>query len=91
MKIAKQITIAILVLIVFQGCGIYSFSGISISPETKTFQVNFFQNQAPRVTPGIDQTFTNQLQDLIQNQQDWQKLQKYLHNLCRLQTHKHLN
>ena len=68
MKIAKQITIAILVLIVFQGCGIYSFSGISISPETKTFQVNFFQNQAPRVTPGIDQTFTNQLQDLIQNQ-----------------------
>ncbi|HKL35675.1 MAG TPA: LptE family protein, partial [Salegentibacter sp.] len=32
------------------------------------FQVNFFQNQADLVEPGIDRTFTLQLQDLIQNQ-----------------------
>ncbi|WP_025743033.1 LPS assembly lipoprotein LptE [Aquimarina pacifica] len=68
MRTIKSITIAIITLVIFQGCGIYSFSGISISPETKTFQVNFFQNQSPRITPGVDQTFTNQLQDLILNQ-----------------------
>lgn len=49
------------------GCGIYSFTGADIG-EAKTFQVNFFQNNATLVEPGIDRTFTTQLQDLIQNQ-----------------------
>jgi len=61
----KHIIIGLLILILIQGCGIYSFSGTNISPETKTFQVNFFQNQSPRIFPGVDQQFTNQLQDLI--------------------------
>jgi len=64
----KHIIIGCITLALFQGCGIYSFSGISISPEVKTFQVNFFQNQAARVNPGIDVEFTNQLQDIILNQ-----------------------
>ena len=51
-----------------QGCGAYSFTGTSIASDVKTFQVNFFQNQSPIVIPGIDQTFTNELQDLILNQ-----------------------
>ena len=34
----------------------------------KTFQVNFFQNQAAIIEPGIDLKFTNDLQDLIVNQ-----------------------
>ncbi|GAA4275655.1 LptE family protein [Aquimarina mytili] len=68
MRKLKYIVCTIVGLFLFQGCGVYSFSGISISPETKTFQVNFFQNQSPRIFPGADQTFTNQLQDLILNQ-----------------------
>ncbi len=64
----KYIACAIVGLVMLQGCGVYSFSGISISPDTKTFQVNFFQNQSPRIFPGVDQNFTNQLQDLILNQ-----------------------
>ncbi len=64
----KHIVIGILTLILVQGCGVYSFSGTNISADTKTFQVNFFQNQSPRIFPGADQTFTNQLQDLILNQ-----------------------
>ncbi|AXT63734.1 hypothetical protein D1816_20420 [Aquimarina sp. AD10] len=68
MKKIKYTIVAIVGLILLQGCGAYSFSGISIGPETKTFQVNFFQNQSPRIFPGADQTFTNQLQDLILNQ-----------------------
>lgn len=68
MRKLNYIAISLIVLVLIQGCGAYSFSGISISPETKTFQVNFFQNQSPRISPGVDQTFTNQLQDLILNQ-----------------------
>ncbi len=68
MKKLQHIAVILIASILLQGCGAYSFSGISISPETKTFQVNFFQNQSPRIFPGADQTFTNQLQDLINNQ-----------------------
>lgn len=54
-------------LFTFQSCGIYSFTGADTG-EAETFQVNFFQNNADLVEPGIDRTFTNSLQDLIQNQ-----------------------
>lgn len=50
------------------GCKYYSFTGISLDPRIKTFQVNFFQNRAAIVEPGIDLRFTNDLQDLILNQ-----------------------
>ena len=61
------------VLVVFQGCGVYSFTGASIPPGVTTFQVNFFENQAGNrpgstVEPGLDNEFTNALQDLIMNQ-----------------------
>lgn len=44
----------------------YSFTGLTETPET--FQVNFFQNTADLVEPGLDIQFTNALQDIIQNQ-----------------------
>ncbi|WP_010228016.1 LptE family protein [Gillisia marina] len=56
-----------LLLLSFQSCGLYSFTGADTGA-AKTFQVNYFQNTADRVEPGIDRTFTLQLQDLIQNQ-----------------------
>jgi hypothetical protein len=34
----------------------------------KTFQVNFFQNNAELIEPAIDRTFTLTLQDIIMNQ-----------------------
>lgn len=49
-------------------CGSYSFTGASISDDTKTFQVNYFQNNAPLIEPGLDRDFTLALQDLILNQ-----------------------
>ncbi len=48
------------------GCGVYSFTGITTN--ANSFQVNFFQNNAPLIEPGLDIQFTNTLQDLIQNQ-----------------------
>ena len=46
----------------------YSLTGASISTETKSFQVNFFQNNAPLIEPGLDRNFTNKLTDLLLNQ-----------------------
>ncbi|WP_445954782.1 LptE family protein [Yeosuana sp.] len=49
-------------------CGAYSFTGASISSDTKTFQVNYFQNNAILIEPQLDWDFTNALIDLLQNQ-----------------------
>lgn len=56
-----------LFILLFSSCGVYNFTG-SGKIDAKTFQVNFFQNNAELIEPGIDRTFTLQLQDLIQNQ-----------------------
>ena len=56
------------VLTIMIGCGAYSFTGISIDSNTKTFQVNYFQNNAALIEPGIERDFTLALQDLILNQ-----------------------
>ncbi|SHG57379.1 LptE family protein [Winogradskyella jejuensis] len=65
MRVYKFIFISILCLSL-SGCWRYSFTGVTEAPET--FQVNFFQNNAPLIEPGLDIQFTNALQDLIQNQ-----------------------
>ena len=49
-------------------CGVYSFSGISISPDVKTFEVRKFNNEAAIVEAGLDRRFTVELQDYILNQ-----------------------
>lgn len=51
----------------FSGCGIYNFTGAK-PINAKTFQVNYFQNNAELIEPGIERTFTLKLQDLIRNQ-----------------------
>jgi predicted small secreted protein len=69
MKKIKIIIALILVSIAFNSCGTYSFTGADIDyTTTKTFQVNYFKNNAPIVEPGIDRDFTLKLQDLLLNQ-----------------------
>lgn len=68
MKIILKITCLAFIVISIAGCGAYSFTGANIDPNTKTFQVNYFQNNARIVEPGIDRNFTLLLQDLILNQ-----------------------
>lgn len=67
----KAISIISLLIspIILQGCGAYSFTGADINYNTtKTVQVNYFQNNAPIVEPGIARDFTQKLQDLLLNQ-----------------------
>ncbi|NGY36135.1 LptE family protein [Flavobacterium sp. XN-5] len=65
----KKIYCLLLVLTVFMinSCSVYNFTGTG-KIDAKTFQVNFFQNNAELIEPGIDRTFTLALQDIIQNQ-----------------------
>ncbi|WP_333878586.1 LptE family protein [Flavobacterium sp.] len=58
----------LLLAINLNGCGVYNLTGTTGSINAKTFQVNYFQNNAQLVEPGIERTFTLRLQDLIQNQ-----------------------
>lgn len=55
------------VLFTLSGCSIYNFTGTG-KIDAETFQVNYFQNNADLVEPGIERTFTIRLQELIQNQ-----------------------
>ncbi len=57
----------LIILFTINGCNVYNFTGTG-KIDAKTFQVNFFPNNAELVQPGIDRTFTLTLQDLIQNQ-----------------------
>lgn len=59
--------IVLLLIISSTGCGTYSFTGADTG-NAETFQVNYFQNIADLIEPGIDRDFTLKLQDLIQNQ-----------------------
>jgi|TARA_B110000971_G_C19550492_1_gene294334 predicted small secreted protein len=69
MKKIKIIIALILVSSTFNSCGTYSFTGADIDySTTKTFQVNYFKNDAPIVEPGIGRDFTLKLQDLLLNQ-----------------------
>ncbi len=54
-------------MFMINGCGIYNFTGAK-PIDADTFQVNYFQNNADVVEPGIERDFTQRLQNLIQNQ-----------------------
>ena len=60
------ITFIITVAVIFYsaGCKVsYSFTGASISPQVKTLSVQYFQNRASLVQPGLSQTITDALID----------------------------
>src|SRR3970040_1205310 len=62
-----HLIISAVLLLTINSCSVYNFTGTG-KIDAKTFQVNFFQNNAELIEPGIDRTFTLALQDIIQNQ-----------------------
>jgi hypothetical protein len=66
MKYLKYLSLCFITLS-FNSCSVYNFTGTG-KIDAKTFQVNYFQNNAPLIEPGIERTFTQKLQNLIQNQ-----------------------
>ena len=61
--IALGLTLSLLV----ESCSVYNFTGTG-KIDAKTFQVNYFQNNAELIEPGIERTFTLALQDILQSQ-----------------------
>ncbi|MGI6717681.1 MAG: LptE family protein [Bacteroidales bacterium] len=56
------------ITLMFVSCGIYSFTGASISPEAKTVSIEYFKNNASVVNPILSQTLTEALKDKFLNQ-----------------------
>ena len=66
MKFFKLLSFLILAVSI-NSCSVYNFTGAK-PIDAKTFQVNYFQNNAELIEPGIDRKFTIKLQEIIQNQ-----------------------
>jgi hypothetical protein len=55
-----------LLALVFTSCKVgYSFTGASLSPNVKTFSVDYFPNRAKLINPNLSQSFTDQLQEML--------------------------
>ncbi len=72
-KVQKHIisgffTLLLVISMTMPSCGVYSFTGASISPEVKTISVHHFPNNAPLVNSTLSQEFTQALKDKFTSQ-----------------------
>jgi|TARA_B100000767_G_scaffold137294_1_gene129974 hypothetical protein len=79
MTLNYKVILLIILSILIESCGNYSFTGASIPDGTESFQVNFFENEAGNsmgsiFEPGLDRDFTIALQNILQNQTNLQLL-----------------
>jgi len=66
---AKKFIYIIFIFGLLQACKVnYSFSGINISKDIKTYQVDYIPNNAPLIVPGLNEEFRNMLIDRIEQQ-----------------------
>ena len=56
----------LILLVALWGCGVYSFSGASISPDVKTISIQNFPNEAPLGPATMSVTFTENIKDYFQ-------------------------
>jgi len=65
----KKLTYILIIIICFSlnSCKYYNFTRTG-KIDAETFQVNYFQNTADLVEPGIERDFTLRLQDILQSQ-----------------------
>lgn len=63
----RSISFSIVILLAFlQGCGFYSFTGASISPDVKTISIGTFYNNAPLGPSTMSVQFTESIKDYYQ-------------------------
>ncbi|MGB5979939.1 MAG: LptE family protein [Cyclobacteriaceae bacterium] len=56
----------ILIILVFQGCGVYSMSGNTLNPAIQTVSISNFFNDSGGGPANLSQTFTEELRDFYQ-------------------------
>lgn len=63
-KSGLNVILLVVALIPFiSACGIYSFTGTSISPDVKSISIYTVENRAMKINPSLSNTITNALQD----------------------------
>jgi Lipopolysaccharide-assembly len=67
MSVAKHLLLSTILIFILNCKAKYAFDGGNTG-NAKTFQVDFFKNNADLIEPGLDNNFTLSLQDLLQNQ-----------------------
>lgn len=67
MKTIGQIVFGLIFSFSFYGCGVYSFSGASIPPDTETVTIQYFNNYATQVAPLLSQRFTELMEEKFVN------------------------
>ena len=68
MKQLNRVSFIISIILSLAGCGVYSFTGASISPEVKTVSIDFFPAYAPLAPPIAGQLFTEDLKNIFLSQ-----------------------
>jgi len=67
MQKIKYILVILVMMTTLQSCWKYSFTGLG-DLKAETFQVNYFQNNAPLIEPGLERDFKIALEELVLNQ-----------------------
>ena len=62
-KFAGHMLAAVILVLLIQGCGIYSFTGTSIQPDVKTVTINYFEYTALKVNPSLSNELTEALKE----------------------------
>lgn len=65
-------SLSILSLFLLSSCGFYSFTGASISPNVKTYSVQYFHNKSNTVNASLSNSFTEKLKDYFSKQTNLQ-------------------
>jgi hypothetical protein len=68
LRICSAVVILASLLMLMNSCGVYSFTGASISPSVKSISISYFPNNAPFVQPTFSQKFTDALRDKFTTQ-----------------------
>lgn len=68
LRISVMMVIFAAAFVLLNSCGIYSFTGASISPSVKTVSINYFPNNATFVSPTFSQKFSDALRDKFTTQ-----------------------
>ncbi len=63
-----NIFIALIIVLFLTSCGIYSFTGASISPDVKTISIHYIKNQTPLAPPTYSQILTEAIKRKFSDQ-----------------------
>ena len=58
-----KLSVVLISASILSSCGVYSFTGASISPDIKTISISRFQNNAQLVEPTLSEKLTNAIRD----------------------------